>query len=308
LFFLIYINDLPSTINHISLPTLFADDANIICTHSNRNKLKEEIETILQHTSKWFIANSLTLNLKKKTNFVLFFVKHSQKTLKSIDYEENHILNTNSTSFLGLILDDALSWKPHINQLCSKLRSVCYILRTLTPFLTQQNMKIIYFSCFHSVMTYGIILGGNSADRDNVFKLQKRIIRIITNSSNRTSCRGLFKKLGILPLQSQYILSLALFVIKNMKIFTPNSDIHTKNTRNKSNLYVPQTSLAKYQKGVYFTGIKIFSHLPQNIKKMSSDTNKFKRELKKFLLLGLFYSIEEFFGWTSLRNLYALYL
>jgi hypothetical protein len=62
LFFLIYINDLPSTINHISLPTLFADDTNIICNQSNRNKFKEEIETILQHTSKWFIANSLTLN------------------------------------------------------------------------------------------------------------------------------------------------------------------------------------------------------------------------------------------------------
>ena len=106
----------------------------------------------------------------------------------------------------------------------------------------------------------------------------------------------ILKKLGILPLQSQYILSLALFVIKNMEIFTPNSDIHTKNTRNKSNLYVPQTSLAKHHKGVYFTGIKVFTHLSQNIKKLSSDTNKFKRELKKFLILGSFYSIEEFFG------------
>jgi hypothetical protein len=93
-----------------------------------------------------------------------------------------------------------------------------------------------------------------------------------------------------------------------MEIFTQNSDIHTKNTRNKFNLYVPQIRLAKYQKGVHFAGIKIFNHLPQNIKKLSSDTNKFKRELKKFLLLSSFYSIEEFFSWTSWRNLYALYL
>jgi hypothetical protein len=117
-----------------------------------------------------------------------------------------------------------------------------------------------------------------------------------------------FKKLGILPLQSQYILSLALFVIKNTEIFTPNSDIQTKNCRNKFNLYIPQIRLAKYKKGVYFAGIKIFNRLLQNIRKLSSDTNKFKRELKKFPLLGSFYSIEEFFGWTSLRNLYALYL
>jgi hypothetical protein len=93
-----------------------------------------------------------------------------------------------------------------------------------------------------------------------------------------------------------------------MEIFTPNSDIHTKNTRNKSNLSLPQTRLTKYQKGVYFAGIQIFNHLPQKIKKLSDNTNTFKRELKKFLLLGSFYSIEEFYEWASMRNLYAVYL
>jgi hypothetical protein len=203
------------------------DDTNIICTQSNYNKFKEEIETILQSTNKWLLTNSLNLNFET-TNFVQFPAKHIKKTLNCIDYEENYILNSNSTSFKGLILDDTLSWKPHTNQLRTKLKSACYTLRTLTPLLTQQNMKIIYFSYFHSAMTYGIILGGNSADRDNVFKLQKRLIRLITNSSNRNLSHILFKKLDILPLQSQYILSLALFVIKNIEIFTPNTVVHTK--------------------------------------------------------------------------------
>jgi hypothetical protein len=93
-----------------------------------------------------------------------------------------------------------------------------------------------------------------------------------------------------------------------MEIFTPNSDIPTKNTRNKSNLFLPQTRLTKYKKSVCFAGIQILNHLPQKIKKLSDNTNKFKRELEKFLLLGSFYSIEEFYGWTSMRNLYALCL
>ena len=156
-------------------------------------------------------------------------------------------------------------------------------------------------------MTYGVIFWGNSTDRNKVFKLQKRAIRLITNSSNGTSCRRLFKELGVLPLQSQYILSLALFVVKNIEIFMSNTDIHTKNTRNKFNLYQPQTRLTKCQKGVYIAGIKIFNHLPENIKKLSDNTKKFKSELKKFLLLGSFYTIEEFYGWTSESNLYALY-
>ena len=134
-------------------------------------------------------------------------------------------------------------------------------------------MKIIYFPYFRSIMTYGVIFWGNSTDRNNVFKRQKRAIRLITNSSNRTSCRGLFKELDILPLHSQYILSLAIFVVKNMEIFIPNSDIHTNNTRSKSNLFLPLTRLTKCQKGVYFAGIKIFNYLRENIKKVSDNTN-----------------------------------
>jgi hypothetical protein len=92
-----------------------------------------------------------------------------------------------------------------------------------------------------------------------------------------------------------------------MELFTPNAEKKKKNTRNKFNLFLPQTRLTKYQKGVSFAGIKIFNHLPENIKKFSNNTNKFKSELKKFLLLGSFYTIEGFYGWTSERNLYASY-
>ena len=80
LFFLVYINDLPGSINHISLPTLFADDTNIICTQSNYSKFKEKNETILQNTNKWFLTNLLNLNFKK-TNFVQFSAKHAKNTL-----------------------------------------------------------------------------------------------------------------------------------------------------------------------------------------------------------------------------------
>jgi len=155
-------------------------------------------------------------------------------------------------------------------------------------------------------MSYGIIFWGNSADNDDIFKLQKRAIRVKTNSSNRTSCRGLFKELGILPLCSQYILSLALFVVKNKDDFIINSDIHPYNTRS-NNLHPSLTRLTKHQKGVYFSGIKVYNCLPIRIKQLSGDVNKFKLAFKKFLLAGSFYSIEEFLEWTTLRDLNALY-
>jgi hypothetical protein len=82
------------------------------------------------------------------------------------------------------------------------------------------------------------------------------------NAGSRVSCRELFKKLNILPLHMQYILSLLLFVVKNIEEFTSNSEVHCINTRHKSDLYPPSIKLIKYKKRVHYSGIKIFNHLP----------------------------------------------
>ena len=162
----------------------------------------------------------------------------------------------------------------------------------------------------HSIIAYGIIFWGNSPYSNNIFKLQKRTIRIIMNASNRVSFHELFKKLNILPLHSQYILSLLLLVVKNIEEFISNSEVHSINTRHRSDSYPPSIKWTKYQKGVYYSGIKIFSHLPQNIKSLSWNVKKFKLALKRFLLMGSFYTLE-YFDWISRSNLgsftYTLY-
>jgi len=123
-------------------------------------------------------------------------------------------------------------------------------------------LRKIYFAYVHSIIAYGIIFWGNSPYSNNIFKLQKRAIRIIINAGNRVRCHELFKKLNILPLHSQYVLSLSLFAVKNIEEFTSNSEGHSINTRHRSDLYPPSIKLTKYQKGVYYSGIKIFIHLP----------------------------------------------
>ena len=74
-------------------------------------------------------------------------------------------------------------------------------------------------------------------DYDDIFKIQKWIIRVITNSWSRDSCWELFKKLNILTLQSQYIFSVWLFVIKNRDLYKSSFEIHDVNTRHDSDLH-----------------------------------------------------------------------
>ena len=130
----------------------------------------------------------------------------------------------------------------------------------------------------------------------NTIKIQKRIIRIIMNSSRNASCRQLFKDLNILPIRSQYIYSILLFVTKNKDQFRFNSQVHKINTMQTLDMYVPTANLTIYQKGVYYSGIKIYNHLATAIKDLSGDKNKFKLALKRYLLHYSFYSLEEYFN------------
>jgi hypothetical protein len=74
-------------------------------------------------------------------------------------------------------------------------------------------------------------------------------------------CHELFKKLNILHLHSHCILSLLLFVVKNIDEFKYNFEVHSINTRHRSDLFPTATKLTKYHKGVYHSGIKIFTYL-----------------------------------------------
>jgi len=113
----------------------------------------------------------------------------------------------------------------------------------------------------------------------------------------RDSCRELFQRLEILPLYSQYIFSLSIFVIKNKQIYKTNNQIHSVHTRFKTNLHPPIANLTKFKKGVYYSGIKIFNNLPHGIKDLANEITLLRNALKRFLLINSFYNSEEYFNY-----------
>jgi hypothetical protein len=242
----------------------------------------------------WFGANLLSLNYDK-TQYVPVTTKGTFFHDSIIGYNNKFISISTITMFLGMIIENMLSWKAHIDQLIPKLCTACYAIRTVKPFMCQENLKSVYYSYFHSLITYGIIFWGNSSHSIHVFRLQMRVIRIITGSRPRDSCKQLFKKLGTLPLISQYILSLLLFIVKNKALSELNSDVHNINTRYKPNLHRPIVNLT-YKKGTYYVSIKIFNSLPTDIKDLSRNVNQFRLALRDFLHLNSFYILEEYFN------------
>ena len=120
LFFLLYINDL-YRITNISRLFLFADDSNILICDKDPKKLTDMANSELNKISLWFRANKLSLNIDK-TNFMVF--KAPQKKNVRIDppnIDSTQIEEVTQTSFLGVVFDQHLSWKPHISYLATKI-------------------------------------------------------------------------------------------------------------------------------------------------------------------------------------------
>jgi hypothetical protein len=120
-------------------------------------------------------------------------------------YKNKEIADTCNTKLLGLTVNNTFSWKNHIDTIIPKLSSACFAVRAVGPFLSQESLRMVYFSYFHSIMTYRLVFWGTSYHSNTVFKLQKRIVRITMGIRGRESCREYLRKLKILPLQSQYI-------------------------------------------------------------------------------------------------------
>ena len=171
-------------------------------------------------------------------------------------------------------------------------------MRSLKPLVSQQMLHVVYYSHFHTIISYGLMFWGNSAHSNRVFRMQKKIIRIMTGSRSRDSCRKLFGHLNILPLPSLYIFSILRFVMKNRGLFVTNNEIHEHDTRQVHNLHLPPANLKKYQSGVFYMGIKLYNCLPAHIKEESNNIIKFESLLKKFLLDNTFYSLNEFYNFT----------
>jgi hypothetical protein len=171
--------------------------------------------------------------------------------------------------------------------------TACFVIRTIQPKMSTETIRMVYFAYVHSV----IIFGGNELHSEKIFKLQKRVIRVITHSRMTDSCRELFKRLEMLPSYSQYIFSLSMFTVKNKHLFTTNNQIHSVHTRFKTILHPRIANLTKFQKGVYYSAIKTFNKLPHEVKDLANETIQFRNALKRFLLTNSFYNSEEYFNY-----------
>ena len=183
LLFICYLKDIELSLanNLQSRLCLYADDSNLKIT----GKTIEQIELLskieLENIENYFNFLNLGLNINK-TNFVYFRTPQN----KNIQYPElfcdgQVIERKKSTNFLGLVIDETLSWDQHIQGVLSKINSGIYALSKMSVLCDLATLRVIYFSFIHSHIAFGISLYGSATKTslDIILKSQKKAIRIM---------------------------------------------------------------------------------------------------------------------------------
>ena len=240
LLFLLYVNDM---INCSSLLhfTQFADDTTLGYSCNKLQDLQNILELEVHKVTKWLAANKLLLNVAK-THSMLFSFKRNTSDLK-IKINDTEIEKKSITKFLGVQIDDKLTWKAHIAHICSKVSKSIAILRKVRFIFPLNILKMIYMSLIYSHINYCILVWGSAESGivDPLFKLQKKAIRIINRSNYLDHTAPIFKSLKMLTVYKVYELTCILFIYKCLKCnYLPdlktrvlrNSEFHGYNTRN----------------------------------------------------------------------------
>ena len=125
-----------------------------------------------------------------------------------------------SFNFLGIVIDEHISWNSHIAHLTNKIAKKVGIINNLKRFLPQNVLITLYYSLIQCHLQYGILLWGPNCHR--LEKLQKKCIRSISRSKYNAHTDPLFKTFGILKVYDLFVLASMKFYHKFCNLLLPN--------------------------------------------------------------------------------------
>ena len=119
--FIIYVNDIPNSVPDLSL-ILFADDTSAFTSHKDLSTLNNIMNNGLSKLNTWFKSNKLSLNLKK-TNYMLLGTRNKTNQSKDkfkLSIDDTEVKEVSTFKFLGITVDQNLTWKNHVDDLAKK--------------------------------------------------------------------------------------------------------------------------------------------------------------------------------------------
>ena len=271
---------------------LFADDTNFLCINKSLLQLSCSVNEELENINLWFQINKMSLNTAK-SNCILFG-KNANKSL-SLYIDDKVIQRVSDTKFLGVIIDENLSWKKQIDHVEKKISRGLGILHKLRDLLDSKSLCMLYYSLIYPYLSYCCQSWGNTYKKrvKRIVSLQKRAVRIIGGLQYRDHTNDMFVKLSILKFEDIVKVESAIFAYKGSRELLPNRlqkryipRIQTSSqykTRNNKIFYENMYKKNYKLMCPSVKGIKTFNDLPDSIIN-STSVKSFKYQLKKYII------------------------
>jgi len=313
--FLCFINDLYRVTSLLTL--MFADDTFSLQAGKNLTDLVHTVNNEINKMAIWFRANKLAVNINK-TKYIIFRMRGKPIPIDTPDivyneneqnvqadpslitilerYHDNHPDNDcRAYKLLGIYLDEYLSLDSHTNHVVKKLSRSLYCIKQAKNIIPPKGLLSLYYALIHSHLTYCTsIMGGITAkNRNKIIKIQKKAIRIITNSPYNAHTNPLFSELNILPFNSLIKLAQLSFMHSIAYNYAPKSFERTwqknidrdpaYNLRNANDYHLVQPRTELFKKSTFYALPAAWNALAPEIKLQNNKTT-FRWALRAHLM------------------------
>ena len=288
LFFLIFYNDLPYSLN--CELDVYADDSTLTSSSKHVDDIGTELTCEGEKVSQWMLANKLKLNADK-THLLTVGTSQRLSTLPSLPIVQMDGVQIQEDSakcelLLGCSIQSDLKWHTQVQILLDKLKTRLTGLRKIKFIVPYNIRKIITQSIFNSVLVYCISLFGgcDQSDLKDLQVLQNKAAQIVTHSPPRTRRSDLYDQLGWLTVNQliTYHTMLTVYKIRQSKEPEYLSEKLTVDTCT-GRILIPNAKLRLTQNSFTIRGSSSWNDLPLGIRKLKK-IGPFKKEVKGWIL------------------------
>ena len=206
---------------------------------------------------------------------------------------ENIIEETTTYRYLGVIIDNRLSWKPQIDKMCAKMSSVCGVISKVRHILDRKSMLMIYNSLVENRLRYGILSWSTASSQqlNRLKTLQNRALRFIDFSPICTTILPIYAQFKVLPLSNLIDLHRATYMFSFSNNDLPlvfrsycQKPTHHYATRfSQANFTIPKHNSRLSETSIKFLGPSIWTKIPTHLKKLQF-RKTFSNHLKQLYL------------------------
>lgn len=265
---------------------MYADDSTLFTTGKTIVEVENKINTDLVSIQSWCNQNKMSINLSKTKSMLMTTTQRLSRlhqkniscklgvhSLKSVEIEK----------LLGVIIDQHLNWKANIDQIFKRINTNISLLRRVKCFLPPSARKTFYNAYLLPHFDYCCSLWGTSTVThvNKLCILQRRAVRVMTDSGYRQNTGKLFRALHIMPLTDRIKYRNMCLVFKALngiapaylsKMFCFINQCHTRMTRasTQNKLLVPKAKLNVLKNSWPVNGSKIWNNLNSDIRSARS--------------------------------------